>query len=163
MVGAVAVATTIGAGVILPMIVPASLMARPLLYPAILIGAGIGAGIGLQKAGLPTAALGIGLPILTLGGFLMYVGASQVYSKATAPKQNPYFENRSRQRMTGPGMGALASYTPANMGAVFQGSNMGAVLQGSGYGTMAAVEAMIGDSSMRPAYYSRAGAELGAR
>jgi hypothetical protein len=64
-------------------------------------------------------------------------------------------------------MGAVASYTPAGMGAVFP--SMGAVFPNAGtmgavYGaTMGAVEALVGDHSMRPVMYQRAGYELGAR
>jgi hypothetical protein len=155
--GAAAVATTILATPILNAVVPESFRARPILYPATLMGLGVAAGLGLQKVGMPTLAVGIGLPILTLGGFLMYVGVSAMYSKASAPAANRSFRSAYEAgKISGPTMGALAAWTPRQVG-------MGAVLQGSGYSTMAAVEAMVGDRSARPVYYPRAGAELGAR
>lgn len=157
--------STIGLSVLLPNIVPASLQARPILYPVLLCGLGVGAGVGLQKAGLPTLAVGIGLPILTLGGLLLYVGAMS--SAAAAPRANPRFRDvhRSRQ-IPGPGMGSLAAFTPAGMGAVYPNyGSMGAVYpsrSGYAYGAMGAVESMVGVREARPVYYSRAGAEMGA-
>jgi len=159
MAGAAAVATTVVASVLLPRIIPDSLQQSPILYPAVIVGAGVAAGIGLQKWGHPIAAIGIGIPLLVLGGFAGYLG---IMAKLSAP---PPTKNGGRgqlsfrdayQQRSGPTMGALASYTPRSLG-------MGAVLQSSGYSTMAAVEAMVGDRSMRPAYYTRAGNELGAR
>jgi hypothetical protein len=158
--GAAAMATTLGAGLILPLVVPQSIQASPLLYGAGLGLLGLGAGLALSKWGMPVAAVGVGIPLLSFGGFIAYSGIRA--QMAAAPKTNPHrFADRrfadaqQLAQRTGPNMGALASYTPR--------LGMGAVLQGSGYSTMAAVEAMVGDRSVRPAYYSRAGAELGAR
>lgn len=162
--GAAAMATTLGAGLILPLVVPQSIQASPLLYGAGLGLLGLGAGLALSKWGMPVAAVGVGIPLLSFGGFIAYSGIRA--QMAAAPKTNPhrfagasFADAQQLARRTGPNMGALASYTPR--------LGMGAVLQGNGYGsigsTMAAVEAMVGDRSVRPAYYSRAGAELGAR
>jgi len=158
--GAAAMATTVGAIVVLPLLVPQSIQQSPLLYGAGLGLLGLGAGLALSKWGMPIAAVGVGIPLLSFGGFLAYNGIRA--SMAAPPKTNPHrfaqlpFANAHQfAQRTGPNMGALASYTPR--------LGMGAVLQGSGYSTMAAVEAMVGDRSLRPAYYSRAGAELGAR
>jgi hypothetical protein len=158
--GAAAMATTLGAGLVLPLVVPQSIQASPLLYGAGLGLLGLGAGLALSKWGMPIAAVGVGIPLLSFGGFIAYSGIRA--KMAEAPKANPhrlaarpFADAYSMAQRTGPNMGAVASYTP-RMG-------MGAVLESSGYSTMAAVEAMVGDRSVRPSYYSRAGAELGAR
>ena len=159
--GAAAMATTVGAALVLPLIVPQSLQQSPLVYGVGLGVLGVGAGLALSKWGMPIAAVGVGIPLISFGGFLAYNGIRA--SMAAAPTKTnphrfagrPFAEAHQLAQRTGPNMGALASYTPR--------LGMGAVLQGAGYSTMAAVEAMVGDRSMRPAYYSRAGAELGAR
>ncbi len=157
MAGAAAVGTTLAAGYLLPMIMPARLQQSPLLYGGVLGALGVGAGILLTKLGHPTLAVGIGIPLVALGGLNAYVGVSAAL--AAPPKANPGRSFRAayeQQKISGPTMGALAAFTPRNQG-------MGAVLQGAGFGTMAAVEAMIGDRSARPTYYGRAGEALGAR
>jgi hypothetical protein len=165
--GAIAVATTLVTGVV-TQFVPKSLQEMPILYGGLVAAVGVGTGIGLTSMGYPAIAVGIGIPLVTFGGFLMYVGvASRLLAPAPAPAPAVASNPRARfrdlhqgaQQRLGPGMGALASYTPAgDMGRVFSGSGIGAV-----YPAMSAIEATVGDFSQRPNSYVRVGEQIGAR
>ena len=164
------------ASLLLPRVMPAAILQNGYLFSGTLIGGGVLAGVMLQRYGMPIAAVGVGIPLLAMGGVILYsniMASAAGPSGGAAPKLNPdrrFADVHQRSgpmfaaadRASGSSMGAIASYTPRlGMGAVFgpSRSTMGAV-----YGaTMGAVEALVGDRSARPIMYSRAGHELGAR
>ena len=171
--GALGVATMGLTAILTPVVLPASVLASPMLYGGILAGVGTAAGMALAYYDQPTLAIGIGFPIFILGAFSFGTGLIAKLSAPDdgAPKLNPgrsryadkTFANAHAQRAfmgaIYPGMGAVEAYRPQmGMGAVYPYGSIAAVYPGMG-----AVEAMVGDRSSRPMVYQRAGYQLGAR
>ena len=171
--GALGVVTMGATAILSPVVLPASVLASPMVYGGILAGLGTAAGMALAYYDQPTLAIGIGFPIFILGAFSFGTGLIAKLSAPadSAPVLNParryadrkFADVHAQRGFMGAAyphsMGAVEAYRPQmGMGAVYPYGSIAAVWPGMG-----AVEAMVGDRSSRPMVYQRAGYQLGAR